>query len=150
MIKSLYNKDVLLELTSRIAVLSPVAERLWGKMNVAQMLAHCNETMDVVMGKKKIKRVFLGYILGPLLKRKFFDGSEFSKNSPTAKDFIIVDEREFEKEKQLLISKLTEYSKGGPENCTKEPHAFFGRFTAEQWSIGMYKHVDHHLRQFGA
>jgi hypothetical protein len=147
--KSLYNKDVLLELTSRVASLSPVSERLWGKMNVAQMLAHCIVGMDVAMGRIHIKRGILGYTIGPLMKKKFYDNSEFSKNSPTATEFIIIDERDFNQEKQLLIDKITEFSKGGPEKCTTDAHAFFGKLTAEQWGVGMYKHVDHHLRQFG-
>jgi hypothetical protein len=37
----------------------------------------------------------------------------------------------------------------GPAGCTNHPHSFFGRLTPEEWAILMYKHLDHHLRQFG-
>ncbi|MFD1127776.1 DUF1569 domain-containing protein [Paenibacillus provencensis] len=29
------------------------------------------------------------------------------------------------------------------------PHPFFGKLTSEEWSIGLYKHLDHHLKEFG-
>jgi len=34
--------------------------------------------------------------------------------------------------------------------CVAHPHSFFGRMTPDEWAVLMYKHVDHHLRQFGA
>jgi transposase InsO family protein len=37
----------------------------------------------------------------------------------------------------------------GPKSCTTHPHSFFGPLTPEEWAILMYKHLDHHLRQFG-
>jgi len=37
----------------------------------------------------------------------------------------------------------------GPAGCTKHPHSFFGKLTPEEWAILSYKHLDHHLRQFG-
>jgi Protein of unknown function (DUF1569) len=42
------------------------------------------------------------------------------------------------------------FAKGGAEGCTKHPHNFFGKLTPLEWATGMYKHLDHHLRQFGA
>jgi len=29
-------------------------------------------------------------------------------------------------------------------------HAFFGSLTGAEWGVSTYKHLDHHLRQFGA
>ncbi|MBB6632612.1 DUF1569 domain-containing protein [Cohnella thailandensis] len=62
---------------------------------------------------------------------------------------MIVDERDFNVEKEKLIRKITTFQINGPEKCTTQPHPFFGKFSPEEWRKGIYKHLDHHLRQFG-
>ena len=49
----------------------------------------------------------------------------------------------------LLLKYIEKFQAGGEEKCTTYPHPFFGKVTPREWSIGMYKHLDHHLRQFG-
>lgn len=48
-----------------------------------------------------------------------------------------------------LIIHLNKFHKNGPETCISHPHPFFGKLTSEQWGKGIYKHLDHHLKQFG-
>jgi hypothetical protein len=45
---------------------------------------------------------------------------------------------------------IDRFAAAGPQGCTTHPHAFFGSLTPDEWAILMYKHLDHHLRQFGA
>ena len=149
MIKSIYDQSSVEEIVNRIHQLTPVSEQLWGKMNVSQMVAHCNVGLEVAMGEKTIKRIFIGYILGPLFKSSFYNDNPFQKNLTTAELFLMEGDYDFEKEKNQLIEKVKLFSSNGPEKCTKEPHGFFGHLTPQQWGIGMYKHLDHHLRQFG-
>ena len=68
---------------------------------------------------------------------------------PTDNSFLVVDQRNFEKEKARLIELVTQFSTGGEAKCTTHPHPFFGKVTPHEWGAGMYKHLDHHLRQFG-
>ncbi|HRX00972.1 MAG TPA: DUF1569 domain-containing protein, partial [Cyclobacteriaceae bacterium] len=148
--KTIFEPSALLELEKRIASLTPQSQRQWGKMEVDQMVAHCAETMLVVLDRKKIPRSFLGYVLGPFFKSSYYNDSPVSKNSPTAKEFVITQRTDLDAEKTRLLDLVREFSKGGEANCTKEPHAFFGKLTPEQWGKAMYKHLDHHLKQFGA
>lgn len=67
----------------------------------------------------------------------------------TIPDILIADPREFETEREQLKGKIIAFQKNGPEKCTTHPHAFFGKLTPEQWGRGLYKHLDHHLKQFG-
>ena len=69
---------------------------------------------------------------------------------PTASDFIIKDQRDFENEKQELIALVDKIYSIGPDKVGNIPHPFFGRFTKAQWGQNLYKHLDHHLRQFNA
>lgn len=146
---TLFSPDHAEALIARIEQLTPDHQAHWGKMNAGQMIAHCNATMAVVRDQQQIKRVFIGYLLGGLMKSQFYNDKPYGKNGPTHPTFVFTDERELEKEKSVLINHIRAFQQGGPEKCTRQPHAFFGKLTPEQWAMGMYKHTDHHLRQFG-
>jgi hypothetical protein len=147
--KSLFEKEAEEEISNRINKLSVDSKRLWGKMDVAQMLAHCAITMEMATGAKKLSRLFIGRILGPLVKSSYLGPKPLSKNSPTDKNFIISDPHDFEFEKKRLLLLVKQFSEGGAANCTTHPHSFFGKFTPNEWGISTFKHLDHHLRQFG-
>lgn len=147
--KSLFDKEVCEQMLQRIERLQPTSKGRWGKMNVAQMLAHCNETMKVVTDKIFLKRQLIGRILGPLVRKSYLSDKPLRKNSPTNPVFVIVDEREFVKEKELLKALVKEFFEGGEEKCTRQPHSFFGEFSPKEWGESTYKHLDHHLQQFG-
>lgn len=147
--KNLFDKDCYDEINRRINSLSPATQRQWGKMDVAQMLAHCKVAFSVPLSEKKMPRSFLGLLVGRMLKAKLYNNSPWKKNLPTAPHFKISGSREFEKEKQDLSGLVNTFYSKGPGNVGKFPHPMFGSFTPEQWGQAMYKHLDHHLRQFG-
>jgi hypothetical protein len=148
--KNLFDKDVHTEIVQRMSTLNPDSQRKWGKMNVAQMLAHCKEAFKVPLSDKKMPRMFLGLLVGWMIKSKLYNESPWKQNLPTAPNFIIKDERDFEKEKQELTDLINRFYHGGPEKVGLFPHPMFGTFTKEQWGQAMYKHLDHHFRQFGS
>ncbi len=147
--KNLFNKDTYAEITSRINSLTPNSQRQWGKMTVAQMLAHSKEAFKVPLSDKKMPRMFIGLLLGWAFKKKLYNDEPWKRNLPTAPNFIIKDERDFEKEKQELLTMINQFHNGGPGKVGQFPHPMFGTFTTEQWGKAMYKHLDHHLMQFG-
>ena len=145
-IKNLFDPEVKQAIVSRINNLTPSSQNKWGKMNVAQMLAHCQMPLGVATGKHTLKGGFFLKLIGPLFKSKLFDEKPFKQGLPTDRSFIITDSRDFEKERQGLIEMIQSFS----ENTMSDaPHPFFGRLTKEQWSKGTWKHLDHHLQQFG-
>ncbi len=147
--KNLFDEDAHTEIINRINSLTPQTQRQWGKMKVAQMLAHCKEAFKVPLSNKKMPRMFLGLLIGWMIKPKLYNEDPWKKNLPTAPNFIIKDEREFEKEKQELSDLINQFYNGGPQKVGRFPHPMFGSFTSAQWGKAMYKHVDHHLMQFG-
>ncbi|MCW3079063.1 DUF1569 domain-containing protein [Segetibacter sp.] len=147
--KNLFQPEALEEIKQRMQKLQPNSARLWGKMEVAQMLAHCSAAMEVAVGEKHPPRMFIGRIIGPFLRSRFTNEKPFGKNTPTDKSFLVIDQRNFEKEKAKLLELIDKFSKGGPEKVTLYPHSFFGKLSPVEWSAGMYKHLDHHFRQFG-
>ena len=89
---------------------------------------------------------FMGRLVKPMV---FRNENPLRKNSPTAKSLIVADERDFHKERERLAGLIDKFTLNGAAGCTKNPHSFFGKMTPEEWAILMYKHLDHHLRQFG-
>jgi Protein of unknown function (DUF1569) len=145
-IKNLFEPSVKQEIIDRINRLTPQTQRQWGKMDVAQMLAHCQMPLGVATGKHTLKRNFFLSLIGPFFKKQLFNDKPFKKNLPTDKSFIMTNERDFEKEKLALIEMINKFS---ATTMSGEPHPFFGKLTKEEWSKGTWKHLDHHLQQFG-
>ena len=148
--KDLFQPDAVDDLISRIDKLQPTAQRQWGKMDVSQMMAHCSAALDLASGRLIRPRILLGRLIGPLVRPIYSNDKPFSKNSPTDPKLVISDARDFSREREELKARIRGFHQGGEGQCTKHPHPFFGRLTPHEWGTGMYKHIDHHLRQFGA
>ncbi len=149
--KNLFDAAVANHIKVRLGKLEPRSERLWGKMTAAQMMAHCSVSMQWAVGDVVPERgPFHVRLLGRLVKPMVFrNDGPLRKNSPTAKSLIVSDERDLAEERERLSGLIDKFAVGGAAGCTKNPHSFFGRMTPEEWAILMYKHLDHHLRQFG-
>jgi hypothetical protein len=149
--RSLFQAERVDEIKGRLRQLRPDSSRQWGTMNPAQMLAHCSAGIQMASGRIRPRRAMIGRIVGPAVKRVAFrDEAPFRRNSPTAKELVITGIVDFEPERKRLIGLIDRFAATGPSGCTDHPHAFFGPLTPDEWAILMYKHLDHHLRQFGA
>lgn len=145
-VKNLFEPAVKQEIINRINKLTPESKPLWGKMNVGQMLAHCQMPIGVADGTHTLKRTLMGRLIGPMIKSILHNDKPFKRNLPTDRSFIMTDPKDFEKEKQKLLAMVRNFSEA---NIVNETHTFFGKLTKEQWSKGTWKHLDHHLQQFG-
>ena len=146
---SIFDKVSNEAIIDRINKLTPETKAVWGKMNAAQMCRHCTLASDVAFGKQDLKINFAMKILGKILKKKVFYGGNMGENSPTAKEFIITNELELEKTKAELIRNFSRFVTEGKSAITVMNHPFWGKMTYEDWDALMWKHTDHHLRQFG-
>jgi hypothetical protein len=148
--KSLFETAGLQEIVDRLNKITPEASRQWGTMTVDQMLAHCNGALDMGAGVIQPRRVLIGRIIGPLFRANYSNEKPFPRSSPTSEELKVVSARDFHREKDLLRNKISQFAAAGESGATRHPHPFFGPLTAREWGIGMYKHLDHHFRQFGA
>ena len=147
---NIFNKLDSLEIIERINKLSPSTPALWGKMDVAKMLAHCNVTYEFIYTEKHPKpNPFTKLILKLFVKKLVVSNQSYKKNNPTAPAFIITNEKEFETEKNNLINYIATTQELGESHFDgKESHSF-GRLNKTEWNNMFYKHLDHHLSQFG-
>ena len=149
--KTLFETACAEEIKQRLADLKPDSQRLWGKMDVAQALAHCTAAFDFATGTRVAPRVWLGRLVGPIAKWSvILQQKPFPRNSMTPKAIMVADPRNFEVERERLYETIDSFASTGPSGCSLHPHFFFGKLKPEEWSSLMYQHLDHHLRQFGA
>ena len=137
-------------LLTRLANLRPDAPRQWGKMGVAQMLAHCSIAMEAATGDRPRKQMLIGKAISWMVRSKVLGDAPFSKNSPTDPTFVVKDEKDFEAEKRRLESLVARFCEAGREKVSRHSHSFLGRMSGDDWGVMMYKHIDHHLKQFNA
>lgn len=147
---NIFTKEVSNGIIERINRLNPETQPLWGKMGVAQMLAHCCVTYEMVYTNKHPKPGFLmRLLLKGLIKKQVVSAKPFPKNAKTAPAFIITDEKEFEVEKERLIEYLKQTQVLGTLAFDGKVSDSFGVLDANEWNNMFYKHLDHHLKQFG-
>ena len=147
---NLYESATVTRVKERIAQLGTESERQWGKMAPAQALSHCSEAMLWAVGEVRPPRMFVGRLIGGLIKSRVLAETEpMRKNSPTAKSLVIVNDCDLAAEQKRLCGLIDRFVSAGPAGCTTHPHSFFGPLKPEEWAALMYKHLDHHLRQFG-
>jgi len=152
--KHLFDPAQAEEMKQRILRLHAESERQWGSMTLAQTLAHCTAGLQMAAGSVQPKRAsFPINVLGVLIKPLVLSGeTPMRRNSPSSPELFKTDpaQCDFESERAELIAAIDSFASGGAACCTHHPHPFFGRLQPQQWAILMYKHLDHHLRQFSA
>jgi hypothetical protein len=148
--QSLFDSAGRQSVLGRLEQLQPGAPRQWGKMNAAQMLAHCSIAMEMATGEKPRRQKLIGKLLGPFVRSSLLGEKPFGRNSPTDPAFIVTEEKDFEAEKQRLARLVNSFCESGPGKASTYMHSFLGRLKGEEWGVMMYKHLDHHLRQFGS
>ena len=148
--KDLFDKKIAEEMIKRIEALQPNSERKWGKMSVDQMLAHCNVTYEFIYDNIHPKPSGLQkWMLKIFVKNIVVNEKPYKKNSRTAPEFIMVNEKNFEIEKNRLIAYINKTQQLGSDYFHNKESRSFGNLTKTEWSNMFYKHLDHHLSQFG-
>ncbi len=144
--KSLFEVTAYNEIKTRMAKLNNDSMPAWGKMNAGQMVTHCQFPFKIALSEKPRKHKWNPFM--QLFKKSLYNDKPWRKGLPTVKLAKITDEKEFEKERDTLLSMIDAfYAKR--EQTEWQPHPMFGNFTTEQWGQLEYKHLDHHLTQFG-
>jgi Protein of unknown function (DUF1569) len=147
---NIFTAPVAAEIIGRINRLSANTQPNWGKMSVAQMLAHCCVTYEMAFEDKHPKpNFFVGFMLKTFLKSTVVSEKPYSQNGGTAPQFVIKETKDFEVEKARLIGFIEKTQQLGENHFDgKESHSF-GNLNKTEWNNMFYKHLNHHLTQFG-
>jgi hypothetical protein len=136
------------KLVTRIEQLTPERVPRWGCMNASQMLAHCADAMrmaygEVVCQPKRVPIVQLG-----IVKWLVIHVLPFPKSAPTAPELLSRVPASWDQEREQLIALVHRF--GSEATRASWPlHPLFGKLSGTQWGQLGWKHLDHHLAQFG-
>ncbi len=149
--KSVFNTKDITELKERINKLSSRSQAQWGKMNVAQMLAHCNVAYEMTFEPYQFKKPkgIKKWILKSLIKPYVVGPKSFKKNGQTSKDFKITSTRDLDFEKERIFSFIDKTQQLGASYFEEKENLSFGKMSSNEWNTLFYKHLNHHLEQFG-
>lgn len=145
--ETFFDTSIQEQFQQRLERLTPQMRSQWGKMSPAQMLSHCTAPMLVAVGDLQMKKHPLRFV-GTVFKKRLLGEKPFSKNSPTATEFVRNKDCDFAVEKKKFTDAFRKLAQG-PSSVTCFNHGFFGKMTADDWGRLIYKHLDHHLQQFG-
>lgn len=137
------------EIIGRIEKLSADSKPVWGKMNVAQMLAHVQGPLEVAIGRMQLRPMFIMKLLGGAIRKGLLNDKPVKRNNPTAPQLRITDPRDFEKEKHALLDVIRVYGERSKAGTLESKHPYFGKMNTDEWGKMQGKHLDHHLQQFG-
>ena len=144
--KSLFDTHAYEEIKGRLAQLNANSKRQWGKMTAGQMAFHCQFPLKLALTSKPLKRKFNPIVY--LFKKSLYNDKPWKKNLPTARMAKVSEDKDFASEKETLTQMVDSfYERRSQEEW--HAHPVFGKFTKQQWGQMQYKHLDHHLRQFG-
>jgi hypothetical protein len=147
--KSVWDAEAARELRERVGRLSAERRAAWGRMSAAQVVCHLADSLKMALGELQVapKNLPIRY---PPLKQVIIYLAPFPKNAPTAPDLVARPPRAWDEDVRDLRSLLDRVSARGTDaQATWPAHPAFGRLSRRAWGVLIYRHVDHHLRQFG-
>ncbi len=149
---NIFNEEVSNGLIERLNRLNADSPRQWGKMDAAQMLAHCSVAYETIYepGKHPAPNFLMKIVMKLIVKGVVTGDKPLKKNSPTAPYFIMKSDKDFDAERTRLIDYIKKTQKLGEAEFDGKENMSFGVLSKTEWSNMMYKHLDHHLQQFGA
>ena len=150
LMQTLFDQKAHQEILMRLDNLTENSKPIWGKMDVGQMVKHCQLPLLVATGKMELSEDIgiLKKMVLKLYKPIMYNDKPWPENIRTPKDFRVVDKQNFSIEKDQLKVTINEFHNKAL-NMHWPKHPFFGHFETDQWGKMQYKHLDHHFRQFG-
>jgi len=146
---NLLNPDAAEAIINRVLRLRVSQPAYWGEMNATEMLLHCNLCNSQILTesksgqKTKVKQLLLRLLV-------IYMGSNFKKNIRADKRNDTkgrIKSSDFDVEKKRFIQLVKQFPNvNKPLTLT---HPAFGNISTREWGVAAYKHMDHHLRQFG-
>jgi hypothetical protein len=145
--KSLFNPRDHRELQDRVQQLRTDQKPVWGRMSTVQMVAHLADSLRMASGELEVAPKKVPFRYSPL-KEFVLYVLPIPKDLPTSPELIARKPGDFTAEVAELRDQLNGLVQRGAEALAPE-HPAFGRLSARQWGVLIYRHMDHHLRQFG-
>jgi hypothetical protein len=146
--KTMWDNGAAREVRGRVGRLTPERTAQWGRMSTQQMVCHLSESLRMALGELRVapKRVPIRY---PPLKQLIVYVAPFPKNVPTAPELVIAATPQPWNDDLAKLQTLIDRFTARAASSEWPEHPAFGRLSRRAWGVLAYRHIDHHLRQFG-
>jgi hypothetical protein len=135
---------------ARVARVTPTTSRQWGVMTSHEMLVHLADSFRATLGMRKVSAVDTVFSRTVMKWGALRTPLAWPKGVPTRPEVDPKREgtkpEEFEADRDALVTLLRQFVDPA---AVHTPHPFFGAMSEQEWMIWGYRHMDHHLRQFG-
>ena len=155
-VKSLHRPAHREQIIRRLRTLTPDSERRWGRMTVRQMVCHLTDAFRNLLGERTVTSVVAPPTLAGRTLVRFIalsapvrwphgirtraEADQEQGGTPPSVDFSA--------DVAALEAAVGRFLAAG-KHAPRKPHYMFGALTEAEWGRWAYRHMDHHLRQFG-
>ncbi len=148
---SLSNPEDVAEIKRRLNQVTEESPRKWGQMDSAQMLRHCDKILQVGLQKVVLPEPhFIFKCVGICTKITMkVCNHGIPPNMPTFDVVKLKENCNFERAKANLLMTFDEFLHALEADTLLERHVLFGKMSQHDWAFLQYKHLNHHLKQFG-
>lgn len=148
MARTIFNSVHCDELLERLERLRPDAKAQWGKLTPPRMICHLYDSLQVAAGEAPAQ-FKPGPLANPILRWLLAYVIPFPKEkAQTAPEMLLTQPAEWQADLSTLHEQLRAAAQRGPQGKWAR-HPAFGDVPGTLYGVFIYKHFDHHLRQFG-
>jgi hypothetical protein len=134
---------------NRLADLTPNHSRRWGRMEPVQLLPHLATALRMALGEKKLEGSRPGRIRGVVWRHLAIHRLPWPEGKiPSPPGAFNTPSLGWERDREIVVGLIERFAKA-PSETLGADHPTFGRMRPQDWDVLQYRHLDHHLRQFG-
>lgn len=134
-------------LVERLGRVTRESKARWGQFDAARMMCHLGDALEEALGRRSVPRS------GPAMLRHFpmkhlaIHVIPMPKGAKAPQELLAETPGDFEANRRRVLEEIERLA--GQQEGPGPEHFLFGRMTYGQWNALAWKHIDHHLRQFG-
>jgi len=147
-VRNLYDKNTYQSVLDRINQLDTNSAPEWGTMSAAQMMNHCAEIQGVTNGNELKNTPLMVKLFKGAIRKMVVNEKPYKTNTATHPQYRQKSPKEFETSKHLLLAELEKFVNQTPSEAAARKHPLSGQMDRDESGWAMYKHIDHHLKQF--
>ena len=138
-------------LEQRLSRLTPDTVRQWGSMNAHEMVCHLADSFSAMLGERTTSDMgwprWRGHLVRFIALHTPLPWPKGVKTLPEVNPHHAgTRPQQFETDHARLLTLMRRFV--APE-ARYASHPMFGTMSRQEWMIWTFRHVDHHLRQFG-
>jgi hypothetical protein len=144
---SLRDETVRNKLIQRLQGLTPATKPKWGRLDASRMLCHLSDALAMSLAEVSVEPMNHKAFHYFPLKHLILYVLPFPKSAPTARELLSTAPQDFDTDRRRVVELIDRLA--ASPNAKGPEHPFFGPLANDEWNALQWKHIDHHLKQFG-